>query len=167
MTDQTEIIQVEPEKQVASRLQSLEVVADLLDNRFRIPYTNIRFGLDAIIGLIPYVGDIAGFVVALFLMIQMFRYGASPVLMVRIFGNYLVDAVVGAVPFLGDLFDIGFKANRRNVNMLKEYYADGDPKPHAGLSLFVLFVFLLAILFGFLWLSYKVLEFTFQSMIGF
>jgi hypothetical protein len=151
-------------QETPEKLQTLEVVADLLDNRFRIPFTNIRFGLDAIIGLIPYVGDIAGLAVAMVLSFQLFRHGAGPVLMLRMMANYLLDALVGMVPILGDLFDIGFKANKRNVEMLKLYYADNEPKPNAGWSLlflFVLFLILVAVIF---WASWKLLALLFSQV---
>ena len=136
-------------------LKRLETLTKLMDNQFRIPGTNWRFGLDGVIGLIPYMGDMAGFVVSGFLMRTMVKKGASPLLMVRMLFNYILDAVVGIVPLVGDLFDFGFKANRRNVDMLKTYYADGKAKPNAkrsmaflGLVFFVLFIVLI-------WLVWK------------
>lgn len=139
-----------PEQPRDKDLSGLENLAKLLDNQFAIPGTNFRFGLDGIIGLVPYVGDIAGFIVAGFLMRTMVRKGAGPFLMLRLMGNYILDAVVGIVPVLGDLFDFGFKANRRNVELLKQYYASGDIKPEAARSagwigLMLLVVFLLAL----------------------
>ncbi len=136
-------------------LSRLEALSKLMDNQFRIPGTQWRFGLDGIIGLIPYMGDMAGFVVSGFLMRTMVKKGASPLLMLRMMFNYILDAVFGIVPFVGDLFDFGFKANRRNVDLLKAYYADGQVKPNAtrsvaflGLLFFVLFLVLL-------WLVWK------------
>ena len=138
------------EKPQDKNLAGLENLAKLLDNQFAIPGTNFRFGLDGIIGLIPYIGDVAGFIVAGFLMRTMSRKGAGPILMLRVMGNYILDTVVGVVPILGDLFDFGFKANRRNVELLKKYYASGDIKPDAARSvgwigLMLLVVFLLAL----------------------
>lgn len=133
-------------------LARLNQIANLLDNQFVIPGTNFRFGIDALIGLIPYVGDMAGFVVSGLLFRTMMRRGAGPLLMLRMMGNVVLDAVIGIVPIVGDLFDFGFKANRRNVNLLQAYYASGKQHPNAKGSLavlgFVFFVLFLALLWG-------------------
>lgn len=136
-------------------LARLEALSKLMDNQFRIPGSNLRFGLDGIIGLIPYMGDMAGFIASGFLMRIMVKKGASPLLMARMLFNYILDAIAGTVPLFGDLFDFGFKANKRNVTLLKKYYADGKVKPNAtrsmaflGIVFFVLFVVLI-------WLVWK------------
>ena len=135
-------------------LARLDALATLLDNRFYIPGTNIRFGLDGIIGLVPYVGDMAGFVISGFLMRTMIQRGAGPLLMLRMMGNFAIDAIIGIIPVAGDLFDFGFKANRRNVDLLKKYYADGRAKPSAKRSvalLGILFFLLFALLVWLIW----------------
>lgn len=137
----------EPPPQQDPDLARLDALAKLLDNQFRIPGTNFRFGLDGIVGLVPYVGDVAGFVVSGFLLRTMLRRGAGPVLMLRMTGNFALDAVVGVIPLAGDLFDFGFKANRRNVELLKKYYADGHARPNAARS-FALLGFLFFVLFA-------------------
>lgn len=131
-------------------LARLDALAKILDDQFRIPGTSIRFGLDGIIGLVPYLGDIAGFVVSGILLRTMIQRGAGPLLMLRMMGNFVFDAVMGVIPIAGDIFDFGYKANRRNVNLLKQYYADGKAKPSAkwsvallGIVFFVLFAFLI------------------------
>ena len=133
----------------------LEQMAKLLDNQFRIPGTNMRFGLDGIIGLIPYVGDIAGFLVAGILMRMMMQKGAGPLIMLRMLGNVVLDALVGTIPFLGDLFDFGFKANRRNVNLLKAYYASGEKRPSAKWSLTLLGFIFFALFCLLVWAIWK------------
>jgi hypothetical protein len=135
-------------------LARLDALAKILDNQFRVPGTQVRFGLDGIIGLVPYLGDVAGFVVSGFLMRTMIQRGAGPILMIRMMGNVALDAVVGVVPIAGDLFDFGYKANRRNVEMLKKYYADGKAKPSAKWSLAllgILFFILFALLIWAIW----------------
>lgn len=135
-------------------LARLDTLATWLDNRFRIPGTNIRFGLDGIIGLVPYLGDMAGFVVSGILLRMMIQRGAGPLLMLRMMGNFAFDAVIGIIPIAGDLFDFGYKANRRNVALLKKYYADGAPKPSAKWSLVLLgtlFFVLFALLIWGIW----------------
>lgn len=135
-------------------LARLDALAKILDNQFRVPGTQVRFGLDGIIGLVPYLGDVAGFVVSGFLMRTMIQRGAGPILMIRMMGNVALDAVMGVVPIAGDLFDFGYKANRRNVEMLKKYYADGKAKPSAKWSLAllgILFFILFALLIWAIW----------------
>ena len=128
----------------------LDALAKLLDNQFFIPGTSIRFGLDGLVGLIPYVGDMAGFIVSGLLFRTMLRRGAGPLLMLRMMGNVVLDTIVGIVPIAGDLFDFGFKANRRNVDLLRKYYASGHQPPSAkgslaflGLLFFLLFICLI------------------------
>ena len=103
----------------------LDKTADLLDNRFRIPGTDIRFGLDFLIGLIPYIGDVIGLAISGVLLLVMARNGASGMVALKMAGNILLDAMVGVFPLVGDLFDLGYKANRRNVNLLQEHYREG------------------------------------------
>ncbi|MCB9353605.1 MAG: DUF4112 domain-containing protein [Lewinellaceae bacterium] len=143
-------------QQLPPEMEHLETLASLLDNRFRIPGTNIRFGLDALIGLVPYVGDVAGFVVSGFLLRIMMKRGAGPILMLRMMGNFTLDAVVGVVPVAGDLFDFGFKANRRNVELLKKYYAEGKIRPPARWSAAILGLFFFAVFIFLIWGIWKV-----------
>ena len=141
-----------PETPQDPELAGLEKMAKLLDNQFRVPGTNLRFGIDGLIGLIPYLGDMAGLVVSGLLLRTMLRKGAGPILMLRMMGNYVLDALVGIIPIVGDLFDFGFKANRRNVDMLQRYYASGEKRPSATRSAGVLglifFVGFIAVLYG-------------------
>ena len=153
MSDTAE--QTPPQTPQDPDLARLDVLAKLLDNQFRIPATNLRFGLDGLIGLVPYLGDLAGFVVSGFLMRTMLRKGAGPLLMLRMLFNFVLDALVGIIPFVGDLFDFGFKANRRNVDLLKQYYADGKAKPNAKGSVAFLGLLFFAVFAGMVWLIWK------------
>jgi hypothetical protein len=92
-----------------------------LDAGFRIPGTNIRFGLDPILGLIPGAGDAAGAVLAGWIFVEAIRLGASRATLIRIAGNVALDAGLGAVPVLGDIFDFVWKANLRNVALLERH----------------------------------------------
>lgn len=129
-------------------MKRLAALADLLDNRFRIPGTNIRFGLDAIIGLFPFGGDLISLLISGFLMNMVVRNGAGPGLLLRMMGNYLIDTAVGSIPILGDIFDVAFKANRRNVDLLTQYYKRGEARPSAikSMRLLVFLFFLLLVL---------------------
>lgn len=142
----------------------LDALATLLDSQFRIPGTNMRFGLDGIIGLIPYLGDMAGFVISGLLMRLMLRRGAGPMLMLRMLGNFVLDALIGIVPLVGDLFDFGFKANRRNVNLLKKYYAEEKPRPSAGWSLTVLGIAFFILFVLLIWAIWKLAAFVIGSV---
>ncbi len=133
----------------------LDALAHLLDSQFRIPGTNMRFGLDGIIGLVPYLGDMAGFVISGLLMRLMVRRGAGPGIMLRMLGNFVLDAVIGIIPLIGDLFDFGYKANRRNVNMLKAYYAEGKERPSAKRSLTLLGIVFFALFVASIWAIWK------------
>lgn len=106
--------------------ESLERVRSLsrvLDTAIRIPGTNMRFGLDALIGLIPGVGDIVGAGMSGFIILTAARLGASPLVLLRMLANVGVDAIVGAVPLAGDLFDIAWRANTRNAALLERHLA--------------------------------------------
>jgi hypothetical protein len=107
----------------AARVSGLRQLARLLDAAVRIPGTNIRFGLDAVLGLIPGAGDIAGGVLSAFIVVQAANLGAPRSVLARMVMNVAIDSIVGAVPILGDLFDIGWKSNTRNMDLLERYVA--------------------------------------------
>jgi hypothetical protein len=96
-------------------------LARLLDAAVRVPGTNIRFGLDAVLGLIPGAGDIAGGLLSTFIILQAAKLGAPSSVLARMVMNVAIDSVVGAVPILGDLFDVGWKSNTRNAELLDRY----------------------------------------------
>ncbi len=110
-----------------------------LDAGIRIPGTNMRFGLDPILGLIPGFGDAAGAILAGWILVEGVRLGASRATVIRIAGNVALDAVLGAVPLLGDVFDFVWKANLRNVALLERHLAAPDRAERADRS-FVLLV---------------------------
>jgi hypothetical protein len=103
------------------RLAALGKFAEWLDSGFRIPGTNIRFGIDPLLGLLPGAGDAAGAVLAGWIFVEAVRLGASRATLVRIAGNVALDAILGAVPIIGDLFDFAWKANLRNVSLLQRH----------------------------------------------
>ena len=93
----------------------------LLDTAFQIPGTRYRFGIDAVIGLVPGIGDAIGAIFATFIVFQAARLGASKSTLVRMMGNVALDTIVGEIPLLGDLFDTGWKANTRNMALLEAH----------------------------------------------
>lgn len=101
--------------------QRLERLAWYLDSSIKVPGFKARFGLDALLGLIPGVGDTVGALVSGVVITEAARLGVPKSLLVKMAFNVALDAVVGAVPVLGDLFDFVWKANQRNVQLLNAY----------------------------------------------
>ena len=117
-------------------LDALRRWAVLLDSAFRIPGTGIRFGLDAIVGLIPGLGDISTPAFAALLLVQAVRMRLPVVVQARMVLNAAFDMLIGLVPILGDLADIGWKANLRNLALLERHARPGA-LPARGDYLFV------------------------------
>jgi hypothetical protein len=102
----------------------LEQLAWLLDAKFRLPGTSIRFGIDAIAGLLPVVGDLPmGVIQAGLIGLAMHHYKLPKRVIGRMVFNVLLDTTVGAIPVLGTIFDVGYKANLKNVNLVREAIA--------------------------------------------
>jgi hypothetical protein len=96
-------------------------LARLLDDLIRIPGTKIGIGLDPIIGLVPGVGDVIGGLMSSYILMVAAKEGVPTSVLTRMLGNIALDSIVGVVPVVGDLFDVGVKANRRNVDLLDRY----------------------------------------------
>jgi Domain of unknown function (DUF4112) len=109
------------------RLARLEAAAKLLDVAFILPGTNIRYGIDGVIGLIPVVGDIIATALSLWLVREARALGAPWHITARMLGNVAVQGVVGAVPVAGDAFDVLFRANMRNARLLRRWL-DRQPR---------------------------------------
>lgn len=118
-------------------LDALRRWAVLLDSAFRIPGTNIRFGLDAILGLVPGLGDLSAPAFTVALLIEGARRRLPAVVQARMVLNALVDMLFGLVPLLGDLVDIAWKANLRNLALLERHAAQPGLRPSRGDYLFV------------------------------
>jgi hypothetical protein len=100
--------------------------ARIFDSAFRIPGTNIRFGIDPIIGLVPGIGDLASPVLSLFMIWHGTRLGVPKVVLVRMVFNALIDGLSGVVPVAGDLFDFGWKATEWNLALLERHAMPGQ-----------------------------------------
>jgi hypothetical protein len=105
-------------------LARLEWLANFMDTAVLIPGTNIRFGADAIIGLWPGVGDAVGTGISALIVAEAYRLGAPGHLIARMVANIAIDGFVGSIPVLGDAFDVLWRANRRNVALLREHLED-------------------------------------------
>ena len=109
------------DSEVARAIVELDLLAALLDSRWRIPGTSIRFGLDALVGLVPVLGDAATGIVSVYIVLRARSCGAGKTLVARMLGNVLLDTVVGSIPILGSIFDVYFKANNRNIRLLRRH----------------------------------------------
>ena len=103
----------------AFRDENLDLLSRVLDTWFRIPGTNIRFGLDGIIGFVPGVGDLLAGAASCIIVLAAFFRGVPLVTVARMVANLAIEVGVGMVPVLGNLFDIGWRANRRNYHLLE------------------------------------------------
>ena len=104
--------------------ENLDLLSHLLDDWFRIPGTTIRFGLDGIVGFIPGVGDAIGGIASCIIIFAAWVRGVSYITLARMLANWGIEVLLGTVPVLGNLFDIGWKANRRNYKLLTSGLAD-------------------------------------------
>ena len=106
------------------RLQRLDALSRLLDIAFAVPGTKVRFGVEAILRLVPGIGDAAASALSCWVLYEAYRLGVPKALMARMVANVVIEGVVGAVPVAGDLFDVGWRANRRNVSLLREHFQE-------------------------------------------
>jgi hypothetical protein len=98
--------------------EHLDYLAALLDDIFRIPGTQIRFGLDALIGWVPGIGDALAGIASFLIVFAAWRRGAQAITLVRMIANVLLETTLGAIPVAGDVFHVFWKANRRNYKLL-------------------------------------------------
>ena len=143
---------IEPPDYVPPSLEGLERLAWLMDRAFKIPGTPIRVGLDAIIGLLPFGGDfVTGLIQAGIVVVAMTRYKVPKPIAARMAANVLLDIAVGSIPLVGDAFDVAFKANTRNLQLLTDVAKQRmlhKPVPTAPSVLYI--VGLVAAIFGLL-----------------
>jgi hypothetical protein len=114
------------------RIARIDALATLMDTAFVLPGTEIRFGLDALIGLVPGIGDAITTVMSLFIVSEARVLGAPRTLIARMLANVALDGLVGAVPLAGDMFDVAFRANRRNMALLRAHLekVEGPAAPY-------------------------------------
>lgn len=151
--------QTEAERHARARL---EFLAWLLDSSIPIPGTRFTVGLDALIGLVPFIGDLVGVLASSIILAEANRLGVPRSVLTHMAFNVAVEGVVGIVPLFGDLFDAGWKANRRNVQLLNDWA--GAPRrtertSHAFVAL--LAAGLIAFLALCAWLTYMLLRWLF------
>ncbi len=132
-----------------------------MDAQFTLPGTNFKFGIDPILNFIPIAGDLSGFAVSAVLVLTMAKNGASGKVLILMMLNILLDATIGAIPVLGWVFDFVYKANEKNIRLLKEHYEEGKHGGSgSGIIITVIVIFLILVigliygsikLFGWLW----------------
>lgn len=102
-------------------LLRLEVIARAMDSAFRIPGTEIRMGFDALIGLVPVIGDAISGAISSYLIWEARKLGVPKWLLGRMMTNAAIDTALGSVPIVGDMFDVAFRANSKNVALLRKH----------------------------------------------
>jgi hypothetical protein len=115
-------------RELNATLDRIEAIARLMDGAFVLPGTNVRIGLDAVLGLVPMIGDVAGQLVSVYFVTQARRLGAPRALIARMIVNVMVDTVLGSVPIVGDVFDALFRANEMNLALLRQHLETLDAR---------------------------------------
>jgi hypothetical protein len=135
--------------------------AYLLDEQFRVPGTNFRFGLDPVLNLVPVLGDMSGFALSAILLLTIARNGASSKIVVLMCLNIVLDATIGAIPVIGQIFDFFYKANSRNMRLLREHYQEGKHQGSGVKILVLVSIFLLLIFALLIWGIVRLFEWLF------
>ena len=145
--------------------KGLDDLAFYLDDLFRIPGVGWRFGLDAIIGLVPNVGDTLTSLASFYILIAGVRYGVPKITLLRMALNIGIDYLVGSIPFIGDAFDFFWKSNKQNMNLIRER-ATGKDKGTTGDYIFIfgLIGLLILILIGSIIASAAILYYLFTHL---
>jgi len=109
------------QQKIDAAIKCLERFSKLTDSSIRIPFTQFKVGVDAIIGLVPVIGDAIGVLLSSYVLFEAHRVGASKSIKLKMIVNIIIDFFGGLIPLFGDFFDAFFKANTRNTTMLKDY----------------------------------------------
>jgi len=143
----------------------LESLSKYLDDWVKIPVVGWRFGLDALIGLIPNIGDTMTSVASFYILVAGVRYGVPKITLLRMAFNIGLDYVVGVIPFVGDAFDFFWKANKQNMDLIRER-GTGKGKGTTGDYIFVLgmLLLLIGILIGSILVSLYILGLFFREI---
>lgn len=106
------------------RLRRLNAAARLMDTALRVPGTNIRFGADSLLGLLPVVGDASGALIGLVIVNEARRLGVPRRKLIQMLYNLGLDSAIGAIPVLGDVFDVYFKSHKRNIQLILDHFEE-------------------------------------------
>ena len=143
-------------------LQRIEKITRLMDSSFRIPGTNIRFGLDPILGLFPFAGDLIAYGISSVLVLAMVRKGASGKVVLKMIGNITLDYIISNIPILGYIIDFGYKANERNLKLMHEHFDGGKHQGSGWKYLLLILLTLLSITIVLAVIIWVVLGYFFQ-----
>lgn len=152
-------INAENEYKGKEDLKWIEDFSRLLDSKFTFPGTQFKFGLDPLIGLIPGLGNAVTFAVSGLLVYTMSKHGVSRKVVILMMINILLDAAFGSIPVIGNVFDFFYKANDKNVRLLKRHYQEGRYQGSGTGILVMIFILFLAILAMIIYGIYKLFEF--------
>jgi hypothetical protein len=142
----------------AHEASDVDALAWLLDNSIPIPGTGRRIGLDAVVGLVPGLGDVLSGGIGLFVVLRGAQMGVPGIVLARMLANVAIDFAVGAIPLIGDAFDLWFKANMRNVALIRRYTAAPDASTSGSWAFFgAILLALLLVAAGVLWLVSRLL----------
>ena len=161
-----EISDLSPQREKQIEIEeSLETLSRYLDGLFKVPGTGFKFGLDAVIGLIPNVGDLSTALLSFYILVAGVRYGVPKITLVRMAFNIGLDYVVGVIPFFGDAFDFFWKSNKQNIELIRTR-GEGRGKGTTGDWIFVIAMILLLIglLVGSILLSLFLLGLMFKGI---
>jgi Domain of unknown function (DUF4112) len=130
MTDRSYSISTELSEDTIGKLAHLRTLSNLWDNALRIPGTKLRVGLESVIGMLPFGGDIIGIILSCYILFHAVQFQLPRGILLAMVANVVIDGAAGVVPVFGDLFDTTWKANTRNVNMLEDYLHNPHPEHH-------------------------------------
>ncbi|WP_017259655.1 DUF4112 domain-containing protein [Pedobacter arcticus] len=146
----------------SNKLKNIEAISKLLDSQFKIG--NFRFGLDPILNFIPFAGDGASALISVMLVYTMSKHGASNKLIARMLLNVFIDFALGAIPILGWIFDFYYKANDKNVQLLKEHYTE-DKHTGGAKGIIIGFLILFLLIIGLLvWATWSIANYLIYSI---
>ena len=149
------------QQRTVPQLRWVDTFSRTLDTKFRIPGTDLRFGLDFILGLVPGAGDILSLGMSGTLVATMAKHGASPLLVARMMVNVILDAFVGSIPVLGNIFDLLYKANYRNAELMREYYEEGKHTGSVWPVVLAVIGSILVLMVILVWVTVQLFEFIF------
>lgn len=137
-----------PTKKLA-KINRLRRLSKVMDNAIAIPGTKFRFGLDPILGLLPGGGDTITGGLSAYIVVEAARMGLPREILYKMVGNILLDSFAGTIPILGDLFDVGWKSNVKNIELLEKHLALGEESQNNTLFIIGLVLLLGLIILGF------------------
>ena len=139
-----------------NQLAWVDKYTGLLDTKFVIPGTEVRFGVDFLLGLVPGVGDVLSLGFSGVLVATMAKHGASPLLVLKMLINVGLDATIGSIPVLGNVFDLFYKANTRNLDLMKEHYQEGMHSGSIWPALITIAIVLMLVMSVMIWILFRI-----------